>query len=175
MNIRELRKRKGITQKELAHAVQISSSVLSRYENGEIIPSQDRLNAIADYLDFPRESLKAAQQSSITQVIDDTIYQVSYDEDLNADRYIIVDTPVLIETLRLRSKSKCELCGQEAPFINTDGTPYLELHHIVPLLRGGQPTPDNSVLLCVNCHNKIHRLGNPSDLEKLKSVTIQSK
>lgn len=50
----------------------------------------------------------------------------------------------------------CELCEGKAPFVRTDGTPYLETHHVVSLSAGGPDTPDNVVALCANCHRRVH-------------------
>lgn len=32
-----------------------------------------------------------------------------------------------------------------------------ELHHIVPISEGGSPGVNNTILLCPNCHKKVHR------------------
>ncbi|MBC8673865.1 HNH endonuclease [Aeromonas hydrophila] len=50
----------------------------------------------------------------------------------------------------MRSKHK-------APFNRvSDGTPYLEVHHIQPLANGGEDTIQNTMALCPNCHRKRH-------------------
>lgn len=55
-----------------------------------------------------------------------------------------------------RAAGKCECCGESAPFVRADGTPYLEVHHLVPLSQGGEDTTGNAVALCPNCHRKLH-------------------
>ncbi|WP_407696615.1 HNH endonuclease [Shewanella goraebulensis] len=45
-----------------------------------------------------------------------------------------------------------------SPFLNQKDEPYLETHHIVWLSRKGADTPENTVALCPNCHNKIYVL-----------------
>ena len=51
----------------------------------------------------------------------------------------------------------CEDCKQKAPFKRkSDGSPYLEVHHIKPLSEGGKDTLKNTVALCPNCHRKRH-------------------
>lgn len=63
---------------------------------------------------------------------------------------------VIIEVLE-RANGKCELCKNEAPFIReSDGTPYLEVHHKIPLSENGEDTIDNAIALCPNCHRKQH-------------------
>lgn len=56
-----------------------------------------------------------------------------------------------------RAKGKCEICASPAPFRRaSDGSPYLEIHHKKPLNLGGEDTPDNIIVVCPNCHRKIH-------------------
>lgn len=50
----------------------------------------------------------------------------------------------------------CELCRQPAPFLDTDGMPFLEVHHVIPLATGGPDTITNAVALCPNCHRELH-------------------
>lgn len=54
------------------------------------------------------------------------------------------------------ANGRCELCDVEAPFVDADGLPYLEVHHIVTLAEGGPDTISNTVALCPNCHRKLH-------------------
>lgn len=50
----------------------------------------------------------------------------------------------------------CEACGRDAPFLRSDETPYLEVHHVRWLADGGPDTTDNAIALCPNCHRKLH-------------------
>ncbi len=63
-----------------------------------------------------------------------------------------------IVVLALRNaKGRCEICGSLAPFLRaSDGTPYLEVHHRVPLSDGGEDSLENVVAICPNCHREIH-------------------
>lgn len=54
-----------------------------------------------------------------------------------------------------RAKSKCECCGCET-FEKKNGEMYFEIHHIVHYSDGGENSAQNCVLLCPNCHRKIH-------------------
>ena len=63
----------------------------------------------------------------------------------------------------------CQLCNQPAPFCTRDGEPYLETHHIHRLSEGGEDVMENPVILCPNCHRKMHVLNLPEDVAKLKS------
>ncbi|MEN6336977.1 MAG: HNH endonuclease signature motif containing protein [Phycisphaerales bacterium] len=75
----------------------------------------------------------------------------------------------------LRANGVCEACGCRAPFIRiSDGTPYLEIHHILPLADGGDDTIENATALCPNCHRRAHYAGDAvtfAGLLKRKPVT----
>lgn len=45
----------------------------------------------------------------------------------------------------------CEQCLKQGRT-----TPTEEIHHIIPLSRGGTHSTDNLMSLCQSCHNKIH-------------------
>lgn len=51
----------------------------------------------------------------------------------------------------------CETCHTPAPFHRKkNGTPYLEVHHVIFLSDGGDDTVENTQALCPNCHRKAH-------------------
>lgn len=63
---------------------------------------------------------------------------------------------VVVEVL-IRADGICEACGNPAPFFRaSDGTPYLEVHHVIPLAQDGDDTIENAQALCPNCHRKAH-------------------
>ena len=55
--IKELRQRKGVTQKALGEALGITSIAEQRYEYGERIPNLKMLVALADYFDVSLDYL----------------------------------------------------------------------------------------------------------------------
>lgn len=55
------------------------------------------------------------------------------------------------ERLIKDSGGKCPVCGAE-------NVP-LEIHHIIPITRGGTRTPEKLTVLCANCHRSMHRSG----------------
>ena len=73
------------------------------------------------------------------------------------------------EEARRRAQGICQLCDVAAPFINKSGHPYLEVHHVVWLARGGDDSLENTVALCPNCHRRIHVLDSDSDKDLLLS------
>ena len=70
--------------------------------------------------------------------------------------------------VKARANGICQLCGNAAPFTDKEGEPFLEVHHVEWLSRGGKDSTDNAVALCPNCHRKIHHLEDPADIAKLK-------
>lgn len=50
-----------------------------------------------------------------------------------------------------RAHPLCELCLKEGRLIPVD-----EVHHIIPVNKGGTHSRDNLMSLCRSCHNKIH-------------------
>ena len=81
---------------------------------------------------------------------------------------------VVKETKR-RADGICQYCGQPAPFSDKKGNPYLEVHHVVWLSRGGEDSTANTVALCPNCHMRMHILDNPEDVEKLKVGSYENR
>ena len=68
--------------------------------------------------------------------------------------------PDVIAEVLERANGICEFCKQAAPFIRiSDGTPFLEVHHVVFLSDGGKDTVDNAIALCPNCHRGVITVG----------------
>jgi len=56
-----------------------------------------------------------------------------------------------------RANGYCEKCKKFAPFLkDDDATPFLEVHHKIPLSEGGKDTIENTIALCPNCHRHAH-------------------
>lgn len=65
--------------------------------------------------------------------------------------------PDVIAEVLYRAKGICEACAEAAPFERrSDGAPYLEVHHKIPLSMNGPDTVANAVALCPNCHRREH-------------------
>ena len=72
------------------------------------------------------------------------------------------------EKVHERANGKCEFCNQVAPFNKvSDGTPFLEVHHILSLSDGGKDTIENAIALCPNCHRGAHYGG--YEIKRVKS------
>jgi len=73
----------------------------------------------------------------------------------------------VVEEAKRRADGICQLCEKPAPFIKKNKEPYLEVHHIVWLAKGGEDTLENTVALCPNCHRRMHVLDSDEDKMKL--------
>lgn len=81
--------------------------------------------------------------------------------------------PWVSEYAKRRANGRCDLCKEPAPFSSKAGDPYLEVHHVEWLANGGADTIDNTVALCPNCHRKMHIVGAPNDIKRLKITAEQ--
>ncbi len=80
--------------------------------------------------------------------------------------------PDVVAEVLLRSKNKCECCGEDAPFKReSDNQPYLEVHHLKQLANGGDDTVANAVALCPNCHREQHY----GELEEKPRLPVRKK
>lgn len=72
-------------------------------------------------------------------------------------RMEFVRNPYVVAAALLRAGNRCEVptCSREL-FLRDDGTPYLEVHHLVPLSKGGADTLVNVAALCPSCHREMH-------------------
>lgn len=53
-----------------------------------------------------------------------------------------------------RADGTCEGCGKDAPFVTSQGRPYLESHHVRRVSDGGPDHPKWVIALCPNCHRR---------------------
>jgi hypothetical protein len=69
----------------------------------------------------------------------------------------LIERKPLVKAWVLReANGVCELCEQIGPFMDSDGQPFLEVHHIKPLSENGEDSVRNAVALCPNCHRRCH-------------------
>jgi len=65
--------------------------------------------------------------------------------------------PDVVAEVLFRAAGCCESCKHQAPFVRAkDNTPYLEVHHVIQLAKGGDDSVENALALCPNCHRKEH-------------------
>ncbi|WP_409304708.1 HNH endonuclease [Peribacillus sp. SCS-155] len=78
--------------------------------------------------------------------------------------------PDVVAEVLDRADGVCEFCGNDAPFVRaSNGTPYLEVHHVIPLALGGEDTIENAMALCPNCHREAH-FGDNRQLSKPRKI-----
>jgi 5-methylcytosine-specific restriction protein A len=65
-------------------------------------------------------------------------------------------SPQVVAWILGSANGLCESCGCPSPFVKDDGSPYLEVHHVVRLADNGPDTIENAVALCPNCHRGLH-------------------
>jgi 5-methylcytosine-specific restriction endonuclease McrA len=70
----------------------------------------------------------------------------------------------LKQQIMVRDDYTCQKC-----FKDVDETNSLEIHHIIPVCKGGSDSPNNLITLCPTCHRMIDN-PNPK-LEKYKDPT----
>lgn len=61
--------------------------------------------------------------------------------------------------VRQEANGVCECCSNPAPFLDENGLPFLEVHHVQPLSDQGADTVENAVAVCPNCHRMLHHSG----------------
>lgn len=66
-NLIHLRKKKGLTQKDLANALNYSDKVISKWERGESYPNIDALTQIAEYYEVTIDHLVGRNENSNEQ------------------------------------------------------------------------------------------------------------
>jgi hypothetical protein len=73
--------------------------------------------------------------------------------------------PAIRAAVKHRAAGKCEFCG-EFGFICSDGTRYLECHHIIALANDGADRMTNVIALCAGDHREAHFGERRAELEK---------
>ncbi|HEY8893144.1 MAG TPA: HNH endonuclease [Clostridium sp.] len=113
-----------------------------------------QLNSISEFDKAVNESLRLSVEErrkrleSKKNSISEKINTVSSGYRRNPD--------VVAEALE-RAQGRCGKCRKEGPFKRvSDGTIYLEVHHIIRLADGGEDTVENAIAVCPNCHRELH-------------------
>ena len=63
--------------------------------------------------------------------------------------------PRVRKAVELRARGNCEKCGKPG-FRKSDGTPYVETHHIIALANEGADRVSNVIALCADHHREAH-------------------
>lgn len=108
--LKELRLNNGLTQKELANAIEVGRTTVSEYESGKIVPKQEGLLRIANHFNVSVDYLTGVSDDPATRK------QNASDLDalLNTVHYLLLDeyaTPVTYEGKLLSEKQKLIIAG----------------------------------------------------------------
>lgn len=83
--------------------------------------------------------------------------------------------PAVVAFVELEANGCCEKCGLQAPFVRSDGSPFLEVHHILSLADGGPDTIWNAAALCPNCHRECHYGQNTAKIRIELAAKVQGR
>lgn len=75
----------------------------------------------------------------------------------SGDRRSYKRSEVVKEFARRQADGVCQGCEEPAPFIDKNGEPFLEVHHLHRRSDGGADDPENVIALCPNCHRRVHQ------------------
>jgi predicted HNH restriction endonuclease len=106
-------------------------------------PSPDPTTTDEDLTDLRNRADAASSEAGTVDTRERTVQ--SYDR-----------APQVREYALARAEGHCEGCGEPAPFRDSDGQPYLQVHHVHELSDGGPDTPETVIALCPNCHYRVH-------------------
>ena len=121
---------------------------------------QNKIREVRKYsFDDIKEKAKQAENNNISTREVKTVYR-------ERNQFIAEHT-------KDRANGICDLCGEEAPFKDKNGRPYLETHHVITLAENGPDAIYNTVAICPNCHRMIHVLQRKEDMEKLSNVIMK--
>ena len=163
MSIREIRRQKNMTQKQLADAIDVNYSVISKYESGKVSPPSGKLARIAEVLGVSVDELIESPKHL------DTAAPIAR-SDLKKMRNSPSDQEFLSKLYNdaiERSNGRCEICGAKAPFYTTNGQPYLEAHILYARWSDGFPAPTKIIALCPYCNCKAGFLNDEEDINNL--------
>lgn len=69
---------------------------------------------------------------------------------------------------------ECQISGNKFVFEKSDGMPYLEVHHLIPLGEGGADAPANLVVLSAHIHRMLHYASvSEIDLSQVKESKLK--
>ena len=108
--LKELRLNAGLTQKDLAKAIEVGRTTISEYESGKIVPKQEGLLKIANHFNVSVDYLTGVSNERATRKQNES----SLDTLLNTVHYILLDeyaTPVTYEGKLLSEKQKLIIAG----------------------------------------------------------------
>lgn len=172
MQLSDLRKRKSLTQKQLANAIGVTESTVSKYENGSLIPPFDKILSLtkvlgedvlvlfpceenSDYLDFISSGHLSGKNLSANELF----------ESLN------VKSSVARDYVLKRADYQCQICGTCAP----ENDNFLELYYVNMSNDSDTAVIDQFVAVCPNCLKIISGSFSIDILNKLNQLVKNNK
>jgi 5-methylcytosine-specific restriction protein A len=159
--------------------------VIAKYYTAKKLPTDNELfkdvtNLLETYQQVIYDSITASTKETADELLEEFPSFIA-ETDLRKMRHhmrIERDDRKLIKEVKKRKGYVCECCGFDFEKVYGEiGKNYIEAHHKQPIhqLKGKVIKLDaekDFIVLCSNCHKMIHRLDDPSDLEKLRKSLI---
>lgn len=119
--------------------------------------NEDILPDLTDVLAIEANQLEKAKTLSHQERINELKKSNPKPKQIIVQQTIFLRNQNVVAEVLFRANGLCEQCKKAAPFIRqSDGTPYLEVHHKIRLADGGDDTVENAIALCPNCHRQTH-------------------
>jgi 5-methylcytosine-specific restriction endonuclease McrA len=125
------------------------------------------------------EEFNKVKYKYFSNISSEQLKQILIEKQSNINTRKVTQTSVFERSLCVKEFARrgaggiCQLCDEKAPFIDKQGIPFLEIHHIHYLSKGGSDSVDNVIALCPNCHRKIHILELEEDVKKIKEKALE--
>ncbi|CAH0321842.1 hypothetical protein SRABI84_05298 [Peribacillus simplex] len=127
------------------------------------------------YEDFYKMKLNYFESLSLNQLKETLLEKQTHNNNRKITQTTVYDRSVYIKEFARRvSNGICQLCEKSAPFLDKQGKPFLEVHHIHYLSKGGSDNMENVVAVCPNCHRKIHQLELEEDVKKISTRALEN-
>ncbi|MBQ8551197.1 MAG: helix-turn-helix transcriptional regulator [Clostridia bacterium] len=139
MKLAEARKKKDLTQTELADLLGISFQAVSNWERGNSMPDISRLPEIAELLDLPPDELLGCAKPLSDSICDGTVTEYFERED--------ADIREAVELAPLMKPSQVDEVARTA----SDKRPLSEINRLLPFL--GQDVRDEMFIKAVESGN----------------------
>lgn len=157
--IREAIKTYHMPQMRAAHsrgAVEYLAKIYSENVNQPIYELTD-LPTLNEFIDDEKSEIEKAKKLNRKQRKTRLEKSDPKPRKTIVSQVVFIRNPYVIAEVLERANGKCERCNKKAPFLkDTDESPYLEVHHKIPLAEGGDDTVENTIALCPNCHRHAH-------------------
>ncbi len=144
-----------------AHIAQFADAHKASRPRGGFLP--DRYLTFDATLEFDKrveESTNLTRQARLERLKNAQVFPSQHQTQVT----VFERNPDVIAEVLYQANGKCQRCGADAPFKKrTNGQPYLEVHHKIPLMEDGPDNVENAIALCPNCHREMHH-GNPIPL-----------